>query len=61
MIACADLENVSWSGGSQWTLVGGVLFSVIILNFTMPSMGNFSFSLELRMQKSFFRIVEIIV
>lgn len=48
MIACADLENVSWSGGvSMDTGVcggGGVLFSVIILNFTMPSMGNFSFS-----------------
>lgn len=54
MIACTDLENVSWSEGvSMDTGVcggGGVLFSVILLNFTMPSMGNFSFSLELRMQ-----------
>lgn len=58
MIACTDLENVSWSGGvSMDTGVcggGSILFSVILLNFTMPSMGNFSFSLELRMQRSFF-------
>lgn len=33
---------------------GGVLFLVILLNFTIPSMENFSFSLELRMQRSFF-------
>lgn len=49
MIVCVDLENVLWSGGVLMDIGvcggggGGVLFLVIILNFIMLFMGNFSF------------------
>lgn len=53
MIVCIDLENVLWSGGVLMDIGvcggGGVLFLVILLNFIMLFMGNFSFFLELCM------------